>query len=128
MLLALHSRGLPLSEFWLEAARLNLLLNVANLAPIPRLDGGHLTALYTRTQKALVGFALLLLTWTPSGILSGLIGAGLLVHALLAPRPEPGGGTSAPQGCPADPSMWTVAAAHVLLVAVSAAFARFGVF
>ena len=104
--------------FWMAAARLNLMLNLANLAPIPRLDGDRLVCLYSGPQLAATGGAALVGAWALGSHVFGFLLGGAYLLRLLFPRRlpmgvNPGEGT--------DVALWCVAVCHAVLVVLALA-------
>lgn len=77
--------------FWKEAARLNLMLNLANLAPVPRLDGERLACLYSGAQLATIGGATVVAVLLLGTDVLGLVLGGAYLLRLLFPRRLPAG-------------------------------------
>ena len=104
--------------FWTEAARLNLMLNLANLAPIPRLDGDRLVCLYAGPQLAAIGGAALVAVWALGSSALGFVLGGAYLLRLLFPRRLPAGVN---RGEGAGVGLWCLAVCHAVLVVLALA-------
>ena len=112
------ARSWDIPAFWTEAARLNLMLNLANLAPLPRLDGERLTCLYDGPQLVAIGGAVLVAVWALRANVLGLVLGGAYLLRLLFPRRPPAGGDA---GEAAGWVLWALAVCHAGLAVLALA-------